>query len=61
VIAGSGRTADILSDALRGEATDEGAKKLANSGILQYINLIDMEKGVKNLGKIIKDLLSYEE
>jgi hypothetical protein len=61
VIAGSGRTADILSDALRGEATDERTKKLAKSGILQYINLIDMEKGVKNLGKIIKDLLSYEE
>jgi hypothetical protein len=58
VIAGSGRTADILADALRGEATDERAKKLAKSGILQYINLIDIENGVKNLGQIIKDLLS---
>ncbi|MEH1898746.1 MAG: hypothetical protein V7K94_26270 [Nostoc sp.] len=57
-IAGSGRTADILADALRGEATDERAKKLAKSGILQYVNLIDIEKGVENLGKIIKDLLS---
>ncbi|MEH2161946.1 MAG: hypothetical protein V7K38_13095 [Nostoc sp.] len=60
-IAGSGRTADILADALRGEATDERAKKLAKSGILQYVNLIDIEKGVNNLGKIIKDLLSNEE
>ncbi|MCC5606395.1 hypothetical protein LC612_06235 [Nostoc sp. CHAB 5834] len=39
VIAGSGRTADILADALRGQATDERAKKLAKSGTLQYIDL----------------------
>ncbi|QKQ77596.1 hypothetical protein [Nostoc sp. TCL240-02] len=58
VIAGSGRTADILADALRGKATDERAKKLAKSGILQYVNLIDIENGVENLGQIIKDLLS---
>ena len=42
-IAGSGRTADILADALHGEATDERAKNLAKSGRLQYINLIDIE------------------
>ncbi|MBW4429354.1 MAG: hypothetical protein KME50_34425 [Nostoc desertorum CM1-VF14] len=58
VIAGSGRTADILADALRGQATDERAKKLAKSGRLQYIDLSDIEKEVENLGKIIKDLLS---
>ena len=58
VIAGSGRTADILADALRGQATDERAKKLAKSGTLQYIDLIDIEKGVENLGEIIKALLS---
>ncbi|MDZ8260251.1 hypothetical protein [Nostoc sp. ChiQUE01b] len=58
VIAGSGRTADILVDALRGKTTDERAKKLAKSGTLQYINLIDIEKGVENLGKVIKGLLS---
>ncbi|MBN4007044.1 hypothetical protein [Nostoc sp. LPT] len=58
VIAGSGRTADILVDALRGKATDERAKKLAKSGTLQYIDLIDIEKGVENLGKVIKRLLS---
>ncbi|MBE8988136.1 hypothetical protein [Nostoc sp. LEGE 12450] len=61
VIAGSGRTADILADALRGEGTDERAKKLAKSGILQYVNLIDIENGVKNLGQMIKDLLSTQE
>lgn len=58
VIAGSGRTADILADALRGKATDERAKKLAKSGTLQYIDLIDIEKGVEDLGKVIKVLLS---
>ncbi|MEH2207893.1 MAG: hypothetical protein V7K53_28120 [Nostoc sp.] len=58
VIAGSGRTADILADALRGKATDERAKKLAKSGTLQYIDLIDIEKGVENLDKVIKGLLS---
>lgn len=36
MIAGSARTADILPDALRGQATEERAKKLA-FGILQYI------------------------
>ncbi|MEH1903737.1 MAG: hypothetical protein V7L04_20590 [Nostoc sp.] len=61
VIAGSGRTADILADALRGQATDERAKKLAKSGKLLYIDLIDIEKGVENLGKIIKNLLSNKE
>ncbi|MEH1943591.1 MAG: hypothetical protein V7L01_25690 [Nostoc sp.] len=58
VIAGSGRTADILADALRGQATDERAKKLAKSATLQYIDLIDIEKGLENLDKIIKNLLS---
>ncbi|MEH2286130.1 hypothetical protein [Nostoc sp.] len=58
VIAGSGRTADILVDALHEKATDERVKKLAKSGTLQYIDLIDIEKGVENLGKVIKGLLS---
>ncbi|MEH1806648.1 hypothetical protein [Nostoc sp.] len=58
VIAGSGRTADILADALRGKAIDQRAKKLAKSGTLQYIDLIDIEEGVENLSKVIKELLS---
>ncbi|MBD0389929.1 MAG: hypothetical protein ICV54_26355 [Nostoc sp. C3-bin3] len=48
----------LLADALRGQATDERAKKLAKSGRLQYIDLSDIEKEVENLSKIIKDLLS---
>lgn len=58
VIAGSGRTADILAAALVGEATDERAKELAKSGKLQYIDLIDVEEKVQNLGEIIRGLLS---
>jgi SLOG in TRPM, prokaryote len=58
VIAGSGRTADILADALRGKASDERAKKLAKSGTLQYIDLIEIENGVESLEKLIKGLLS---
>lgn len=37
MIAGSARTADIFADALRGQATEERAKKLV-FGILQYIH-----------------------
>ncbi len=58
VIAGSGRTADILAAALGGEATDERAKELAKSGKLQYIDLIDVENKVENLDEIIRGLLS---
>ncbi|MFN6499469.1 MAG: hypothetical protein RMX65_021085 [Nostoc sp. DedQUE01] len=60
-IAGSGRTADILAGALVGNATDDRAKELAKSGKLQCINLIDIERGVDNLGEIIKGLLSTKE
>ncbi|WP_414568157.1 hypothetical protein [Nostoc sp. CCY 9925] len=60
-IAGSGRTADILAGALLGNATDDRAKELAKSGKLQCINLIDIERGVDNLGEIIKGLLSTKE
>ncbi|MEH2071057.1 MAG: hypothetical protein V7K47_23360 [Nostoc sp.] len=60
-IAGSGRTADILAGALVGKATDDRAQELAKSGKLQYIDLIDIEKGVDNLGEIIKSLLSTQE
>ncbi|MDZ8188163.1 MAG: hypothetical protein RMX96_25330 [Nostoc sp. ChiSLP02] len=61
VIAGSGRTADILAGALVGNATDDRAKELAKSGKLLYINLIDIEEEVGNLGEIIKGLLSAKE
>jgi hypothetical protein len=60
-IAGSGRTADTLAAALVGKDTDHRAKELAKSGKLQYINLIDIEQGIDNLGEIIKGLLSTKE
>lgn len=61
VIAGSGRTADILAGALAGNSTDDRAQNLAKSGKLQCINLIDIESGVDNLGEMIKSLLSTKE
>ncbi|BAY74155.1 hypothetical protein NIES25_05650 [Nostoc linckia NIES-25] len=61
VIAGSGRTADILASALVGNTTDDRAQELAKSGKLQCINLIDIEKQVDNSGEIIKGLLSTKE
>ncbi|MBD2678515.1 MULTISPECIES: hypothetical protein [Nostoc] len=60
VIAGSGRTADILAGALAGNATDDRAQELAKSGKLQCINF-GIESGVDNLGQIIKGLLSTKE
>jgi len=39
VIAGSGRTADTLADALRREATDERAAELAQTGLLHAADL----------------------
>ncbi|WP_392533328.1 hypothetical protein [Nostoc sp. C117] len=60
-IAGSGRTADKLAAALVGKDTDDRAKELAKSGKLQYIDLIDIEKRIANLGEIIKGLLSTKE
>jgi hypothetical protein len=39
VIGGSGRTADTLARTLRGETTDERARKLAASGMLSAVDL----------------------
>ncbi|WP_414577799.1 hypothetical protein [Anabaena sp. CCY 9402-a] len=58
VMAGSGRTADILAGALHGEETDIRAIELAKSGILHYINLFDSEAGFESLAEIIKSVLS---
>lgn len=54
VIAGSGRTADKIADALDGKATDERAKALADSGLVQDINL---EEGFTHLAQAIQELL----
>jgi hypothetical protein len=39
VIRGSGRTADIIADALDGKIRDERAKELADSGYVGYLDL----------------------
>ncbi|WP_071190350.1 hypothetical protein [Trichormus sp. NMC-1] len=54
-IDGSGRTANKLASALRGEPTDERAKDLAASGKLQTI---DLDAGWQELTNIITNLLS---
>lgn len=58
VIAGSGRTADKLVCALHGEATDERAKELAASGMLQTIHL---EAGLEKLTDTITHFLSNKK
>ena len=56
VVAGSGRTADQLASAVRGEPDcDERGKQLADSGLLQ---LIDLEDSLNCLAHTIKDLLT---
>jgi hypothetical protein len=55
VIAGSGRTADELAAALRGEVVDERARELVASGLLYAVNLDD---GSDALVKVMKKVLS---
>jgi hypothetical protein len=52
---GSGRTADKLAAALRGEATDGRARQLAASGRLQAIDII---RNPTRLAKVIEGILS---
>ncbi|NET37301.1 MAG: hypothetical protein F6K19_35640 [Cyanothece sp. SIO1E1] len=55
VIAGSGRTADILAQALRGEAiTDERAVEIIASGLLQAV---DLEAGFETLATVVRTAL----
>lgn len=58
VIAGSGRTADLLASVLRGEATDQRAEELVASGLVQAI---DLSAGADTLAEIIKKIFSTEE
>jgi hypothetical protein len=51
VIAGSGRTADILASVLRGKATDQRAEDLISSGLVQAI---DLTTDFKTLSRKIK-------
>ena len=55
VVGGSGRTADTLTAALRGEPTDEPAQELAASELVQGV---DLAEGQEALSHKIGDLLS---
>jgi hypothetical protein len=52
---GTGRTADKLAAALRGEATDRRAEQLAASGKIQAIDLLEQPA---QLTEVIKEILS---
>lgn len=55
VVAGSGRTANKLTAALRGEPTDERARDLIASGLVQAINPAE---GFDRFRKVIEGILS---
>lgn len=55
VIAGSGRTADDLAAAIRGEKVSERAEELVSSGLLQAVDLSD---GLHKIDQVLADLLS---
>lgn len=58
VVAGSGRTADLIAAGLRGEATDRRAEELVTSGLVQAI---DLKAGTDTLAKIIKNIFCARE
>jgi hypothetical protein len=55
VLSGSGRTADKLAGALRGEATDVRGQLLADSGI---VSAIDLKSGPENIAEILTRTLA---
>jgi hypothetical protein len=57
-IAGSGRAADTLTDALRGEVTDGRARELAASGLVQAV---DATAGSDELARVTERMLSAKE
>jgi len=58
VIAGSGRTADVLAAVLRGKATDQRAEDLISSGLVQAI---DLTTDFRTLSKKIKQAFLARE
>jgi SLOG in TRPM, prokaryote len=58
VIAGSGRTADQLAAVLRGEATDQRAQEIIDSGLVQAI---DLTAGHEELTKTIEKIFAAAE
>lgn len=55
VIQGSGRTADAIAQAVRGEASDDRAQPLIQSG---YIELLDLDADLDALAEQIRSLLT---
>ncbi len=55
VVAGSGRTADILAAALNGRLTDDRAKPIVSSGLVQAI---DLEAEAAQLARIIEEIFA---
>ncbi len=58
VVAGSGRTADLIAAGLRGEVTDRRAEELIASGLVQAI---DLKAGADTLARIIKNMFYSKE
>lgn len=56
-IAGSGRLADTLAAALRGEATDERARELVASGLVQAI---DLKESFDSLTQLMNEMFSAQ-
>ena len=52
-LAGSGRTADILAAAVRGEESDRRARKLVDSGLVRAVDVTDGNE----LSRVLHDLL----
>jgi hypothetical protein len=57
-IAGSGRTANKLAGTLRGEITDERARELSASGLLQ---VVEQSAAFDTLASTIEKFLSSKE
>jgi hypothetical protein len=57
VIGGSGRTADALAKALRGEAADERAKRLIAFELLQ---VVELTSDFDELASLISKMLSVQ-
>lgn len=55
VVAGSGRTADVLAAAIDGQASDRRAEEIVASGLVQAINL---ESGAGNLAALIEQIFA---
>ncbi len=58
VVAGSGRTADILASAVRGQSTDSRAEEIVSSGLVQAI---DLEAGASAFASMIEEIFASDD